>query len=205
MLINLPERVEYGIDYMETAFGIWITSNKPSMEALVTLIPEHPELNRKPSAGTLKYWKTNGRWQERADDIDAKIQENTDRHLVQVRMEMMERHARMSAEIADRAFEHLMGEDGFDSSASAVNALFKALETEKASRGLAGALTKVFALSDDDLKKEMDKLLSKVTDVGGDEDILEGEEVPEYGYAEAEENVTGREETPDPDDRGDAE
>jgi hypothetical protein len=58
------------------------------------------------------------------------------------------------------AFEYLK-DTGFDSSASAVAALFKAFDEEKKSRGMEVALTQVFTMNDEDLQKTMNRLLGR--------------------------------------------
>ena len=99
--------------------------------------------------------------------------------LVQTRIDMMKRHARQAKDIAEKAFDYL-NDEGFDSSASAVTAWVKAVEEEKKSTGMQIALTEVFSLGDDDLKKRLDQLMNRLTNVGEvtitkQDEILEGE------------------------------
>jgi hypothetical protein len=98
-------------------------------------------------------------------------------------MEMMTRHAERAQKVSDMAFEHLQTV-GFDTSTSAVTALFKSFDEEKKSRGMEVALSQVFTLNDNDLQKTMNRLLSRAQglDVGeeGEEviDATSGEETP---------------------------
>lgn len=175
----------YDATYQELCFSIWYSSGRISPNKLVRMIPEEENTHAIPSVDTIRFWMSTSFWEDRADRLDEKVQEMTDRALVKVRMDMMKRHAQMAAETAETAFEYLQ-EHGFDSSASAVSALFKSMDAEKASRGLDTALSKIYTLNDDDLKKEMDRLLAKVTDVNlPTEDVVDAE-TSEYDGTEEE-------------------
>lgn len=164
--------------YRETVYSIWVINNRPSIAALSDLI-EPDERGMKPSGITMNNWKTEGAWEDRANIVDVEIQQTTDRKLVEIRMEMMKRHAELSKELSEKAFEYL-NTVGFDSSASAVSALFKSFDEEKKSRGMEVALTQVFSMTDEDLQKTMNRLLSRSKGLSLDEEssnIVDAEEV----------------------------
>lgn len=156
--------------YIENVFAVWEMNNKPSLTRLLDLI-DADENGRKPEPITLSAWKAKYNWEGRSLSIQTEVQQRTDRELVQIRMDMMKRHAQRAKEVNDMAFKYL-DETGFDSSASAVTALFKAFEEEKKSTGMELALFEVFTLSDEDLSKKMNSLLSRARDVS-----IEGEEI----------------------------
>lgn len=159
--------------YRNECFAVWELNNHPNMKDLLTMLKPDEE-GEYPSEATLTKWKTFYRWEERATDVQLKVEENTDRMLVQTRMEMMKRHAAMAQKIQDMAFDYLK-ETGFDSSASAVAALFKGFGEEKQSRGMEQALDKVFSMNDEDLQKTMNRLLARAK--GLDVDDVDGEVV----------------------------
>ena len=170
---------QYEFSYTELCFSIWYSAGQPSMDRLVTLLPPDEIYKTIPSVATLRGWSTDGYWMDRAQKIDADVQEGTDRALVQIRMKMMQKHAEQAAEIAEKAYQYLVTE-GFDSSTSAVTGWKHATEVEKSSRGLAGALTRVFSMTDDQLKLEMDRLLAGknldlLVEEEKKEDIVDGE------------------------------
>ena len=120
-----------------------------------------------PNAITLRNWITKNDWITRANSLDIEISQQTDRELVKVRIDMMKRHAEQARVIAETAYNYLIdSEGGFDSSAAAVNAWVKAVEEEKKSTGLATSLSRVYSLSDDDLKKQLDQLIGRLSNVG---------------------------------------
>lgn len=155
----------YGLSYKELVYSIWYTSNRPSIQRLSSMIPIDPENGDTPGSHTLILWYKNDAWVARADASDIELAKKTDRELIKVRMDMMKRHAKQARDIADKAFEYLQ-EQGYDSSASAVTAWVKSVEEEKKSTGMQIALTEVFALGDDDLKKKLDQLMGRLSNVG---------------------------------------
>lgn len=161
--------------YIESVFAVWQLNNKPSIASLIDLIDED-EQGRKPEPITISSWKAKYGWENRALAIQTEVQQRTDRELVQIRMDMMKRHAERSASVNQMAFDYLK-DVGFDSSASAVSALFKAFEEEKRSTGMEIALAQVFTMSDEDLQKNMNKLLgrAKDLDIDGEEDVVNAE------------------------------
>lgn len=171
--------------YKEDVYAIWYTQNRPSMSALHGMI-EPDENGSVPAPMTLSSWRRDMAWDTRADTADVEVSQRTDREIVNIRMKMMKRHAQMAQDVAENAYAHLM-EHGFDSSTSAVTALFKAFEEEKRSRGMEVALTQVFSMSDEELQKTMNRMLSKATGldtentVNGEviEDALSTEETPD--------------------------
>jgi len=150
---------EYSPLYVESVFAVWQMNNKPNMGVLYTMIDPDEEGN-KPEPSTLSAWKSRYAWESRDLAIQAEVQQKTDRELVNIRMKMMKRHAERAQQIGEMAFEYLR-DTGFDSSASAVSAAFKAFEEEKKSTGMEVALTQVFSMSDDDLQKTMNRLLAR--------------------------------------------
>lgn len=149
--------------YIEKAFATWELHNHPTIGVLIDLL-EEDENGRKPEPVTIGSWKIKYGWDNRSSTILAETQKQTDRQLVQVRMDMMKRHAELAKDVEDEAWQYLK-ETGFDSSASAVSALFKAIDEEKKSTGMGIALAQVFTMSDEDLQKQMNRLIMRVRGV----------------------------------------
>lgn len=164
---------EFPQSYIENVFSVWELYDHPNMNKLFDLI-DPTEDGNKPAPTTLSAWKVKYGWEDRAESIQVKVQEQTDRELVQVRMEMMQRHAERARAIGDKAWKYL-DTVGFDSSASAVSAAFKAFEEEKKSTGMGIALSQVFSMSDEDLQKAMNRLLLRAEGLDA-EDTVEGEQ-----------------------------
>jgi hypothetical protein len=154
--------------YIEKAFATWELHNHPNVNALIDML-EVDENGRRPEPATIMSWKTKYGWELRSGAIQVETQKQTDRQLVQVRMDMMKRHADLAKDIENEAWTYLK-ETGFDSSASAVSALFKAIDEEKKSTGMGIALAQVFTMSDEDLQKHMNRLLLRARGIEEDDE-----------------------------------
>ena len=172
------EEGKFSREYKESVYSIWYSAGRPRANRLADKLPV-AENGNAPNSHTIDKWIKNEGWNGRADATDIEVQKQTDRKLVEMRMDMMKRHAKQARDIAESAYDFLQKE-GYDSSASAVTAWVKAVEEEKKSTGMQIALTEVFSLSDDDLKKKLDQLMNRLTNVGEvtiskGGDIVEGE------------------------------
>lgn len=180
----MPEHISnrFSHRYQELCYSIWYTNTRPSMPVLLAKL-EPDEFGRIPEISTLVSWRSTYAWDTRADTADIEVSKQTDRQLVNIRMKMMKRHAEIAQDVAERAYQHLK-DVGFDSSTSAVNALFKSIDEEKKSRGMEVALSQVFSLNDDDLQKTMNRLLNRASGLGEGDDVIEGKEVDDATSAE---------------------
>jgi hypothetical protein len=158
----------YPVDYKETAFQIWYAGNRLPLKQVHLQLPEYE--GDKPSKEVLNQWKVHEAWIDRANLLDDEVRTTMERELVGIRVEMMKRHAEIAKEVIDMALEKLRG-SGFDTSASAVQALKVAFEEEKRSRGAEVSLTRLNEMDDDQLTKAFRQLTGQVTGV----DVIEGE------------------------------
>jgi len=197
--MSIQKTKDYGLPYRELVYTIWYNNGRPNMTELASKVPVDA-VGDTPMAATLSKWRKDYDWDARADNTDVQVVEQTDRELVKIRLDMMKRHAEQARKIADAAFTFLTeiteeNGGGFDSSASAVNAWSKAVEEEKKSTGMQIALTNIFSLSDDDLKKKMDQYLGKLSNVGAvlvaQEDYEDGEVVEDALSTEETDNESG--------------
>lgn len=159
---------DYSEEYKNQVFAIWYLHGHTKIGSLLDFI-EPDDRGRTPNPTTIQKWREQGGWDARSQQLDIEVQQKTDRELVSLRMEMMKRHAKKAEEIQEMSFAYLQ-ETGFDSSASAVSALFKAFDEEKKSRGMEIALTQVFTMNDENLQKTMNRLLGRVRGIGNEED-----------------------------------
>jgi len=159
---------KYPVEYKETAFTIWYAGNRLPMKQLYISMPEFQGV--KPSAETLNQWKVHQAWIDRANMLDDEVRMRTERELVEVRVEMMKRHAEVAKEMIDMALEKLR-DSGFDTSSSAVQALKVGFEEEKRSRGAEIQLTKLNDMDDAQLTAAFRQLTGQVTGV----DVIEAE------------------------------
>lgn len=88
---------------------------------------------------------------------------------------MFEKHAEAASKWQEAAWKHIQ-EEGFDSSASAVQAYFKAVETERQSLGISQLMVKMQDMDDTQLKDEFIRLINRGSE---NDQIIDVDETPE--------------------------
>ena len=171
---------EFTDDYIERCFEVWYSMNQPTnMQILQDAIPETPE-GRKPGIQMLRQLRDTYGWNERADVLNVKAIEVVEHQLIDQKATMLKRQAEQALQIANLARDHLV-ENGFDTSSSAVSALFKATEEERTVRGVSEMMIKISKMSPEELMQEAAKLLKR------NSEVIEGETVdPESELGENE-------------------
>lgn len=150
----------YTDDYLEQCFQVWYSMNQPvSIALLQEALPPTAEGN-KPGIPLLRQTMEEHSWAQRADVMNAKAIEKVEHQLIDRKADMLKRQAEFALAIADKAREHIL-DNGFDTSASAVNAYFKASEEERVVRGVSEMLIKVSKMTPDELLAEAGKLLKR--------------------------------------------
>ncbi len=149
--------ITYPESYIENVRNVWYSLERPGMEKVHDAIPDFQ--GNKPSIPTLLKWKERYMWDFWADGLDLQVSQQVQDKLVAQRASMLERHAIMSQEMQDMAFDYLKAE-GFDTSSSAVNAIVKGIEIERESRGISEYLVRMTQMSNDELLQEIVKSIS---------------------------------------------
>lgn len=167
-------KLAYTDDYKNKCFIEWYTNKRPSSPAKTREIIPMDEKGRKPNYPMLSRWMKELEWNERADEMDAKAMILVEDVLVNQKAEMLKRQAMDAFVLANAAREHLLN-SGFDSSASAVNAYFKATEEERLTHGLDDFFKKVAEMSNSELEQEIIKMTRRAEDSGTL--VLEAEEI----------------------------
>lgn len=151
-------------EYIEQCFNIWYSLNQPSsLEILQENIPESPE-GKKPGIALLRQYKNTYGWAERADALNAKAIEKVEHQLIDMKSDMLKRQAESAYKIAKLAENYLL-ENGFDTAASAVNAIKWAQEEERTVRGVSEMMIKISKMTPDELMAEAAKLLKRNSEV----------------------------------------
>lgn len=151
----------YSDMYVEKVFYVWYSHGRPSRlpSDFPSLIPED-EHGRKPKIPLISKWKTERNWDLRADELDAKAMQIADDEVIKAKAEMLKRQAQIGLELQNKGMEHLR-DDGFDTSASAVNAVVRGVDIERSSRGISEFLISMSKMTDADLKAELARLAGR--------------------------------------------
>jgi hypothetical protein len=170
---------EFTDAYIEQCFTVWYSSGQPTnMQILQDAVPETPE-GRKPGIQMLRQLRDTYGWNERADVLNVKAIEVVEHQLIDQKATMLKRQAEQALQIADKARDHLL-KNGFDTSSSAVSALFKATEEERTVRGVSEMMIKISKMSPEELMQEAAKLLKRNSEVIEGETTEEDADISSY-------------------------
>jgi hypothetical protein len=170
--------IAYTEDYKILCKHAWYNAGRPkSAKTWIEATPED-EHGRKPSTIILRNWMREHAWHFWADGLDAKAMLKVEEGIVVRRARMFEKHAQKSAEMLEKAWNHLQ-EVGFDSSASAVQAFFKAMETERTSLGVSKLMIQMAEMDTEQLNQEFIRLVVRGNENNQLGEIIDVDEIPE--------------------------
>lgn len=165
----------YSEEYKKACKLIWWKSGANiGMKELAKILPKD-DYGRIPRWEVLLHWRNDEGWDVWADELDLRVEMEMDDLLVAQRVRMLKEQATRSREMQVKGMDYLRDE-GFDSSASAVNAIVQGAKIERTSRGLSERMEKLLTLGDDDLTREALKLLGQAKESGETLD-LEAEDI----------------------------
>jgi len=156
------QRQRFSSEYKEQIFYLWYNNGKPPEHKLVLLIPENwDKFHRIPTVNGLKFW-IDVEFVPRARILDSLIKEKMDTIIVAEKIEMLKRHANIGKNMQEGALKWLE-ENGNDlmNSSAAVRLLVEGIRIERESVGIPTSLEKIMHLSDEDLQKEVEKILTQ--------------------------------------------
>ena len=161
----------YDQNYIRQCFDAWYLSGRPQTpKDIKSIIPVYEPTGKKPSPSEIRRWVVEGAWDIWADELDARAMILLDDGLVNKKAEMLKRHQKDAETIALKALNHLKGSDGFDSSAAAVNAYFKATEEQRKTAGFSDLLERLDKMTNNDVEKE---IISKLNRIKENDQIIE--------------------------------
>ena len=160
--IRIGSTAKYTDDYKNKVFTIWYNEGKPPPKTLFEKIPP-PETNYgvRPSETTLKSWVFSQPWKKRANDLDAGVRQSVDLALIQTKVEMLERHARLGEKMQDMGIEYLEDHKDDITAQAAVRLIVEGVRIQVESMGIPGALAKLTRLPDEQLLEEIKKLIEE--------------------------------------------
>ena len=161
------KHVEYSEAYVLKCRAIWYEYGSPSARvAIAKNIFPPDELGRVVEHGTLRHWITDKDWYIWKDEQDTKLASKIDEELVARKFLLVKEQLGQVREMRNSAFEHLK-ENGFDPSAAAASAFFKATVEERALVGIDEILEKIPKMGTPEIKQRFRELAERAqaTDV----------------------------------------
>lgn len=159
-------------NYKELAFRMWWEKGRPNNRELHMMLPENEEGN-KPPAITLQNWIYDS-FKKRAISLDEQVMEELDETSVALKVEMLQRHTEIGKELQNMGLKALRNLDEELLPATATKLVKEGVRIERDSIGIAKALEKLVALSDEELLKEVADLLETSPgklEAGGDDKV----------------------------------
>jgi len=158
--------------YINEAFLIWYQNGKPSARMVHNLLPPD-EFGEHPSVDVVASWIKED-FDKRAEELDRQINAQIAARMVQVKVEMLERHAEIGQEMQETALRWIDEHKDDLSPSSVIRLLVEGVRIERESRGVPEALEDIAKKSDEQLLEEIQKLF-KVSPVN----ILPAGEAPD--------------------------
>jgi hypothetical protein len=149
-------------DYRKKVFDVWYLNGRPDATKLRKLIPPTEE-GKTPSVPVLRKWPIEGMWDIYADEMDSKVAVITDADLINKKAEMLRKHQDDAIKVASKALEYII-QEGFDTSAAAVNAYFRSTEEQRKTAGFSDLLEKLEKMTNNQVEQEIIALLNRAAD-----------------------------------------
>lgn len=147
--------VEFTKEYKWAMFQDWYNQNRPTVYKFYPyVVPD--ENGNKPTEVTVRNW-IHDDFRERAEFLDKQVTEEMNKRLIEIKIEMLNRHAELAVEMENKALESLRQLDKL-SEAGSIRLLELGIKIEQGSRGIPEMLEKMRKLSDDDLLKQIQEL-----------------------------------------------
>lgn len=164
---------DYSEEYIESVFYLWVQGGKKLGNPFLNSLPELPD-KKTVSRATLNHWIESRGWKERADAIEAEASRAMDELFIDRRKKMYEEQAHVADELIKKGMEFLNASGkGIQTDSSAIRAIDLGLATQRSSIGMAEAYVKISKMSDDQIDREISRLLGKSPDDAVDAEILE--------------------------------
>lgn len=167
--------------YKKQCFDAWYLAGRPSEISKVRSMLPPNEYGDVPSLSALNRWRSEMAWEMYADDLDSRAIQISDNNLIATKVAMLKQHQEDAATIAKKALETIKA-DGFDSSASAVTAYFRATEEQRKTAGFSDLLERLDKMTNNDVEAEIRALLSRasandqIVDAGVVDSVMESED-----------------------------
>lgn len=151
----------FNAHYREKVFYIWYNQGRPSGSYLINHIsPELDERKRIPTVSLLKKWIAS-EFNIRAKELDDAVKRELDNRLIAEKVEMLKRHAELGLQMQDMAINFLNENVDTLSAPAAVRMLVEGVRIERESRGIPAAIDKMMNMSDEQLMKEVQGLITE--------------------------------------------
>jgi len=162
----------YSDQYIEQTFYLWYESGRKISGKFANSLPKD-ENGNSPTFKAIEKWRDSRGWIERAEILDTELSQRLQEKMITERVEMYEKHVKLAGELIEKGKKFLLTHDLKDSS-DAIKAIALGIDIEKVSIGQAEIGRRVLTMSNDQLERELQKMIGKPSKVS-DEFIIDVE------------------------------
>lgn len=166
----------YSDQYIEQTFYLWYKGGRKISQKFSNSLPEDDK-GQRPTFKTIEKWRDAYGWVDRAEGLDADISNALQKEVINERMEMYKSHVELADALIAKGKEFLDTHE-IDDMADALKAISMGVDIAKASVGQVALGQKILSMSDDQLTKELNKLLAPQKK---DEEFIDAETLEEIG------------------------
>lgn len=161
-LIKRPQtsRAVFSENYKLSVFELWYRSGKPTAKVMYNLVEPDPVTGDIPTFTTLQTWMKVD-FVPHADMLDQQVQMALEERLIQEKVAMFEKHAKIAVDLQEMAITYLDENQDNLKVPNAVRMLIEGVRIERESRGIPQALEKMMNRTDEELLKEVTEIVSK--------------------------------------------
>ena len=149
----------YSEIYKENVFVLWYDGNRKISNKFANSLPED-ENGQRPTFKTIEKWRDEFGWMQRADALDGELSRKLQDEVINKRIKMYEEHVTVSNKLIE------LGKDFLDNHkieemGDALKAISLGVEIQRVSVGQIELGQKILRMSDEQLTKEIYKLMGK--------------------------------------------
>lgn len=147
----------YSDQYIEQTFYLWHRGGRKISQRFANSLPEDDK-GQRPTFKTIEMWRDKFGWIDRADTLDAEISNTLQKKVIDDRVQMYEKHTALADALIEKA-ETFLRDHPITEMKDALKAIELGIEIQRVSVGQADFGRKLLEMSDDQLTRELNKML----------------------------------------------
>lgn len=159
----------YSDQYKEQTFILWYDGNRKISQKFANSLPED-ENGQRPTFKTIEKWRDEFGWMQRADALDGELSRKLQDEVINKRIKMYEEHVEVSNALIAKGKTYLETHP-IEEMSDALKAISLGVEIQRVSVGQIELGQKILRMSDDQLNKEIYRLLGRADELEDSEVI----------------------------------
>ena len=153
----------YSPHYKESVFALWYDGNRKISQKFANSLPED-ENGQRPTFKTIEKWRDEFGWMQRADALDGELSRKLQDEVINKRIKMYEEHVEVSNSLIAKGKDYLENHP-IEEMGDALKAISLGVEIQRVSVGQIELGQKILRMSDEQLNREIYKLMGKSDEI----------------------------------------